>query len=403
MENNYNWLPNSVFSQYYYIRGVDESYVDEYTEKIVDSQNQQLDPLKQDIANWINKLLEIHYLNGENLLNELDNGALLCRLALVIVRRAKIAVIAGYTNKPLPYISDKFFTNAMRGSFFSRDNMENFINFCISLGVHQNLLFESDDLVMQNNPRNVILCLLEVARLSTQFAVEPPNLIQFEKEMTDEEKAAACGYPSDSQICWQFQSLPPRLECPKRSSPVHEIVKWESNQIIPFKNKINTENNAPASMIVDKQDIDTCSKSSRDDFFTYVESRMLNDSNKSFDELDKRVEKAAQLLHCNCKCANNRLLKLKIRKIGEGRYTIAGRNVFVRLLKDRHMMVRVGGGWDTLENFLKRHDPCQANGKEFKSFMVTRPATVSVLPNVPKRYSYYSTFKKILRPGESAI
>lgn len=23
------------------------------------------------------------------------------------------------------------------------------------------------------------------------------------------------------------------------------------------------------------------------------------------------------------------------------------------------MMVRVGGGWDTLDNFLKRHDPCQ--------------------------------------------
>lgn len=24
------------------------------------------------------------------------------------------------------------------------------------------------------------------------------------------------------------------------------------------------------------------------------------------------------------------------------------------------MMVRVGGGWDTLEHFLERHDPCQA-------------------------------------------
>lgn len=30
-----------------------------------------------------------------------------------------------------------------------------------------------------------------------------------------------------------------------------------------------------------------------------------------------------------------------------------------QLLKGRHMMVRVGGGWDTLEHFLLRHDPCQ--------------------------------------------
>lgn len=30
-----------------------------------------------------------------------------------------------------------------------------------------------------------------------------------------------------------------------------------------------------------------------------------------------------------------------------------------QLLKGRHMMVRVGGGWDTLDHFLLRHDPCQ--------------------------------------------
>lgn len=25
-------------------------------------------------------------------------------------------------------------------------------------------------------------------------------------------------------------------------------------------------------------------------------------------------------------------------------------------------MVRVGGGWDTLENFLNKHDPCRCSG-----------------------------------------
>lgn len=48
--------------------------------------------------------------------------------------------------QPAPTIRGKCFEKAMRRSFFSRDNMENFIKFCRSLGVHENLLFESDDL-----------------------------------------------------------------------------------------------------------------------------------------------------------------------------------------------------------------------------------------------------------------
>lgn len=29
---------------------------------------------------------------------------------------------------------------------------------------------------------------------------------------------------------------------------------------------------------------------------------------------------------------------------------------FRQLLKEQHVMIRVGGGWDTLEHFLSRHD-----------------------------------------------
>lgn len=50
--------------------------------------------------------------------------------------------------QPYPTVRGKCFEKAMRRSFFSRDNMENFIKFCRSLGVHENLLFESDDLGM---------------------------------------------------------------------------------------------------------------------------------------------------------------------------------------------------------------------------------------------------------------
>ncbi|XP_012945477.1 GAS2-like protein 2 [Aplysia californica] len=49
-------------------------------------------------------------------------------------------------------------------------------------------------------------------------------------------------------------------------------------------------------------------------------------------------------------------------KVGEGKYKIGDSRslIFVRILRN-HVMVRVGGGWDTLENYLNKHDPCQCN------------------------------------------
>lgn len=53
--------------------------------------------------------------------------------------------------------------------------------------------------------------------------------------------------------------------------------------------------------------------------------------------------------------------KKGVTRLSEGKYKIADRIVFVRLLKGHRVMVRIGGGWDTLENFLFRHksDPSQ--------------------------------------------
>lgn len=55
-KNKNKWGPNSVFSGFYCV-AVDENYVEEYTGKVIDYQNHQLDPLKQDLADWINRIL----------------------------------------------------------------------------------------------------------------------------------------------------------------------------------------------------------------------------------------------------------------------------------------------------------------------------------------------------------
>ncbi|XP_045489394.1 GAS2-like protein 3 isoform X2 [Pieris rapae] len=303
-----------------------------YKEKVLYSQARQLFPLQEDLADWINKIIGITYLTGENFLDVLDNGVELCQLAAVIHDRAREALDQGIIVGPVPAIRGRCWQRAARRSFFSRDNAENFITFCRELGVHENLLFESDDLVLHNQPRQVILCLLEVARLATKFNVEPPGLVALEKEIALEERDSGLD-SAMSGAAWQFRDSSPPLDKP---------TKKEKQTLEPNENEVCVEDSVEVAS--------TRSDSSSD---TDVPLRPTN-------ELDKRVQSITRLLERGCRCGSGKCSRLlKVKKVGEGRYNIAGRNVFIRLLKGRHMMVRVGGGWDTLEHFLSRHEPCQ--------------------------------------------
>ncbi|XP_048404312.2 GAS2-like protein 3 isoform X2 [Stegostoma tigrinum] len=56
-----------------------------------------------------------------------------------------------------------------------------------------------------------------------------------------------------------------------------------------------------------------------------------------------------------CKCSH----RFSIEFLSEGRYRLGGKILFIRMLHGKHVMVRVGGGWDTLQGFLLKHDPCR--------------------------------------------
>ncbi|XP_050355487.1 GAS2-like protein 3 isoform X2 [Nymphalis io] len=316
---------------------------DFYREKILYSQARQLFPLQEDLADWINKTIGITYLTGENFLDVLDNGAELCQLAVVIHERAREALDQGLIVGPVPAIRGRCWQRAARRSFFSRDNAENFITFCRELGVHENLLFESDDLVLHNQPRQVILCLLEVARLATKFNIEPPGLVQLEKEIAMEERDSGLD-SAMSGAAWQFRDNSP--------SPIREKSRKD-----PIQSKglpSSPDPNDTELSVPDNVDAES-TKSGDTDSSTDTDVPL-----KPTNELDKRVQLVTRLMERGCNCGSGKCSKLlKVKKVGEGRYNIAGRNVFIRLLKGRHMMVRVGGGWDTLEHFLSRHEPCQ--------------------------------------------
>uniref|UniRef100_A0A8C7ZZS0 Growth arrest-specific 2 like 3 n=1 Tax=Oryzias sinensis TaxID=183150 RepID=A0A8C7ZZS0_9TELE len=54
-----------------------------------------------------------------------------------------------------------------------------------------------------------------------------------------------------------------------------------------------------------------------------------------------------------CSCSN----RVSIEYLSEGRYRLGDKTIFIRMLHGKHVMVRVGGGWDTLRGFLSKYDP----------------------------------------------
>ncbi|GLD58814.1 growth arrest-specific protein 2 isoform X1 [Lates japonicus] len=56
-----------------------------------------------------------------------------------------------------------------------------------------------------------------------------------------------------------------------------------------------------------------------------------------------------------CRCPN----KFCVERQSQGRYRVGEKMLFIRMLHNKHVMVRVGGGWETFESYLLKHDPCR--------------------------------------------
>ncbi|XP_060051615.1 GAS2-like protein 3 [Erinaceus europaeus] len=71
------------------------------------------------------------------------------------------------------------------------------------------------------------------------------------------------------------------------------------------------------------------------------------------EELDEAVKHIAEDPPCSCSH------RFSIEYLSEGRYRLGDKILFIRMLHGKHVMVRVGGGWDTLQGFLLKYDPCR--------------------------------------------
>ncbi|NXI41938.1 GA2L1 protein, partial [Galbula dea] len=103
---------------------------------------------------------------------------------------------------------------------------------------------------------------------------------------------------------------------------------------------------------------------------------------QNLDELVREI-----LGYCSCPS------QFPMVKVSEGKYKVGDSStlIFVRVLRS-HVMVRVGGGWDTLEHYLDKHDPCRCASLAHRlpqprisgfSPQKTAPSSFSPTPSAP--------------------
>ncbi|XP_008072470.1 GAS2-like protein 2 [Carlito syrichta] len=262
------------------------------------SSEQYLEAMKEDLAEWLHDLYGLD-IDAANFLQVLETGLVLCQHANTITEAA-LAFLAKAPARaqriPMPRAGVSCNGAAQPGTFQARDNVSNFIQWCRKeMGIQEVLMFETEDLVLRKNVRNVVLCLLELGRRAWRFGVAAPTLVQLEEEI-DQELRRERALPAPG---------PPPPAPPERM-------------------ELTTPHPHPQ-----------------------VQSLVS---------------------HCTCP------VQFSMVKMSEGKYRVGDSNtlIFIRILRN-HVMVRVGGGWDTLGHYLDKHDPCRCSSLSHKPGSFLKP------------------------------
>jgi len=140
----------------------------QFTLKRQQNRSEEVRVLLEEVALWLNKTLDLNLPIGAAMLDELMSGVILCNL----MKRIKSDMNIGKVRE-----------NAAPGSFYAHDNIQAFLKGCAQLGVPTFLLFDSSALLSKRDIRVVVYCILRLAKIATQYGIEPPEVVKLEKEI----------------------------------------------------------------------------------------------------------------------------------------------------------------------------------------------------------------------------
>ncbi|XP_071941799.1 growth arrest-specific protein 2-like isoform X2 [Antedon mediterranea] len=158
----------------------------ELSTEIAKAAEAALIPLQDDLAEWLSRVLDIH-ISASNFMESLSDGVLPCKLAQLLQNKAEECKKQGLIAQDLPRSRVRYRANARRGSFFARDNTASFLQWCREIGLEDTCLFETEGLVLQKQPKDVLVCIYELARIAGRYGIEPPGLVKLEKEIEREQ------------------------------------------------------------------------------------------------------------------------------------------------------------------------------------------------------------------------
>uniref|UniRef100_A0A8D0GRT0 Growth arrest specific 2 like 1 n=1 Tax=Sphenodon punctatus TaxID=8508 RepID=A0A8D0GRT0_SPHPU len=262
------------------------------------SSEEYLDAMKEDLAEWLNTLYDLD-IQVENFMEALETGYDLCQHANNVNRiAAEFQQLRPETavHMKVPRNEVVFQAkNVVPGSFIARDNVSNFIQWC------------RQDLGIQ-----------DVLMFETNDLVLKKNEKNFVLCLLEVARRGS-----------KFGMLAPML------IQMEEEIEEEMRDQIAYEG-LETQQ--------DSQDLGPESP-----VYPIKTQRISLCDLKNLDELVREI-----LGRCTCPS------QFPMIKVSEGKYKVGDSNalIFVRVLRS-HVMVRVGGGWDTLEHYLDKHDPCR--------------------------------------------
>ncbi|KAH8355376.1 hypothetical protein KR084_000082 [Drosophila pseudotakahashii] len=321
------------------------------------SSEEYLEAMKEDLAEWLSTLYPELSINAENFMDRLDTGVALCKHANYVRQAAEDylarrqarnksmtrSMTSGLAGPILAMGNVHYLPAAKSGTFFARDNVSNFITWCRkSLKIIECLLFETDDLIMRKNEKHVILCLLEVARRGAKFGMLAPMLVQMERQI-------------DREIAADIKANGQGVGSSESGTQTEAISAGNSTACTTTTITTTT---VETDLYDDSDDSETEDDGDENPVLMYgPQPQIITNDLKSLDEMVRDlVEK--------CTCPS----QFPMVRVSEGKYRIGDTKVliFVRILRS-HVMVRVGGGWDTLSHYLDKHDPCRCRAQHRSS------------------------------------